>query len=127
MQLFLDEDVPASVAEVFRTHGHGVRFTRDIVAPGSPDQLVATVSEIQEAVLVSCDSDFQRIAPRIPKGSRRRFSRLSRISLGCRQPRAAKRVEAAMSLIEHEYEFAQSSNDKRMILVIKDSVIRTHR
>lgn len=127
ISLLLDHNVPDSVAHVFRLHGHRVQHVRDILPVDSPDPLVATVSEEEGAVLVTCDRDFKLIAPRIPKGHRARFRRLSRISLECSEPQAAQRVEEAMSLIELEYEKAQQRADKRMIVVIKNSVINTVR
>src|SRR5690348_4191941 len=104
LRLLLDHNVPDSVAEAFRARGHDVRLVRDILPTDSPDQLVATVSEQDGAILVSCDRDFRLIAPRIPIGSRARFRRLSRISLECNEYQAAQRVIAAMSLIEDEHE-----------------------
>lgn len=127
MLVLLDQNVPDSVAEVFREHGHEVILLRDILPTDSPDPLVATVSENQGAVLVSHDGDFKYIAPRIPVGARTRFSKLSRIHLQCPEPQAAKRVREAMSLIEAEYDIAQSSPDSRMILGISKQVIKTHR
>jgi hypothetical protein len=85
------------------------------------------VSELEGCILVSVDKDFKQIAPRIPKGTRARFRKLSRISLDCFEPRAAERVKAAMSLIEAEFEFAQSSPDSRMFITIQDRGIKTHR
>jgi predicted nuclease of predicted toxin-antitoxin system len=78
MRLLLDHNVPVSVAEVFRERGHAVLLVKDILPTNSSDQLVATVSEADGAILVSADHDFERIAPRIPKGHRARFRRLSR-------------------------------------------------
>lgn len=80
--VLLDHNVPDSVADVFRAHGHTVRHVRDILPTDSPDPLVATVSEEDGTVLVSCDRDFKLIAPRIPRGHRARFRRLSRNFLG---------------------------------------------
>ncbi len=127
MRLLLDHNVPDSVADVFRQHGHIVQLVRDILPIDSPDPLVATVSEEDGSILVSCDRDFKVIAPRIPKGMRARFRKLSRISLDCNEPQAAQRVQAAMSLIEAEYEIAQHSHDKRMFIVIQNTGIKTHR
>lgn len=104
-----------------------MHLVSDILPTDSPDQLIATVSEEQGWILVSCDRDFKTIAPRIPHGMRARFRRLSRISLECSEPQAAKRVEAAMTLIEAEFEIAQESADKRMLIVIQNSGIKTHR
>jgi predicted nuclease of predicted toxin-antitoxin system len=127
LHLLLDHNVPDSVAQVFRERGHKVELVRDILPTDSPDPLIATVSEEDGAILVSCDRDFKIIAPRIPRGYRTRFRKLSRISLQCSEPQAAQRVKAAMSLIEAEYEIARGSSDKRMFIVIQNDGIKTHR
>jgi predicted nuclease of predicted toxin-antitoxin system len=115
--------VPDSVGHALRQGGHEVILLREQLAPDSPDPLIAAVSEMNNAVLVSLDGDFKSIAPRIAIG-RRRFSRLSRIALRCSEPQAAARIRAALSLIEHEWKVAQASRDKRMIIEIGTSVIR---
>jgi predicted nuclease of predicted toxin-antitoxin system len=118
--------VPDSVGRVLAHAGHEVILLRQYLAPDSPDPLVAAVSQMNDAVLISLDGDFKSLAPRVGIG-RRRFQRLSRIALRCSEPQAAGRVKAALSLIEHEWEVAQSSPDKRMILEIGTSYMRTIR
>lgn len=85
--------------------------------------MVAAVAEMNMAVLVSLDSDFKSLAPRA-RASKARFRTLSRIGLKCSEPQAAGRIKTALSLILHEWDVAQSSNDKRMIIEIGNSVIR---
>ena len=58
---------------------------------------------------------------------RRRFQRLSRVALKCPAARAAQRIGAALTLIEHEWQLAQGSPDKRVIIEIGPSFIRTIR
>jgi hypothetical protein len=77
---------------------------------------------MNDAVLVSMDGDFRSLAPRAGIG-RNRFRRLSRIALRCSEPRAAGRVKAAMSLIEHEWKVAQSS----LVSVAKGKIVRWNR
>lgn len=115
------------MAEVFKKYGHQVRFLREWLPTDSPDPLVATVSENEGSILVSIDGDFQRIAPRIPKGARQRFRKLSHIRLECPEPQAARRLEEAMKFIEHEAEQATGRSDRRMILAIGTNVMRTYR
>jgi predicted nuclease of predicted toxin-antitoxin system len=122
-----DHNVPDSVAQVFRDHHHTVVFLRDIMAVDSPDPVVATVADMDGAILVSCDHDFDAIAPRVLKGMRARFRRLSRLSIRCAEFHAARRVEEAMELIELEYKIAQSRPDKRMFIEIKTTGIKTNR
>jgi predicted nuclease of predicted toxin-antitoxin system len=115
--------VPDSVGRALSGAGHDVVFLREQLAPNSPDPLVAAVAEMNDAILVSLDSDFKTLAPRVGVG-RARFQRLSRIALKCNEPQAAKRILTVLSLIEHEWNFAQAQSDKRMILEIGKSVIR---
>ena len=86
MHFLLDENVPVSVADTIRNLGHEVTNIRDYVPAGAADPVVATVSVQIRAVLISFDGDFQKIAPRIPKGARQRFRNLSRISMKCNEP-----------------------------------------
>lgn len=127
MRFLLDQNVPDSVAAVFKDRGHTVLYLRDVLATDSPDEVVAAFSEAEDAVLVSLDGDFRRIAPRIPDSQQRRFRRLSRIALRCNPIQAENRLSVAMSLIEAEYDIAQASHDPRMIVSIGNSFIRTER
>jgi predicted nuclease of predicted toxin-antitoxin system len=115
--------VPQAVGLVLRAANHEVIFLRQELAPNSPDPLVAAVSEMNHAILVSLDSDFKQLAPRAGIG-RRRFQRLSRIALKCNEPQAASRIGAALSLIQHEWNHAQQQSDKRMIIEIGNHHIR---
>ena len=111
---------------MLKAAGHEVVLLRERLAADAPDPLVAAVSEMSEAILVSMDGDFREIAPRAGIG-RRRFQRLSRIGLKCPEPQAAKRLEAALSLVEHEWNRSQAMRDRRTIVEVMNSVIRTIR
>ena len=126
MHFLIDENVPRSVADRLESYGHQVSFVTYIMPTGSADPIVATVSEELAAVLVSLDGDFEKIAPRVAI-SRRRFRRLSRVWLRCNEPQAASRMESAISLIESEFELAQTRSDRRMIIWLGNSYIRIQR
>lgn len=127
MHFILDENVPESVRHVLESAGHTVDSIRDYVLPGSPDAVVATVSQELSAVLVTFDGDFKKIAPRVPTGARSRFKRLSRVWMRCNEYQAAQRVEKALALIESEYALAQSSASSAMHISIGNGYIRTER
>ena len=96
--------------------------------PDSPDTLVAAVSEANNAILVTMDGDAKTIASRYGVGSRR-YRRLSILRFErCRESRAAKRIDEAMSLIEHEWEVGggRESQDRRMFVVITDGRNDSH-
>jgi len=108
--------------------GHEVVFLREQMAPNSPDPLVAAVAEMNGAILVSLDSDFSRLAARVPKGQGKiRFKKLSRVGLKCDEPKATERMRSALSLVQHEWDYAKASADQRMIVEIHHTVIRTIR
>ena len=129
MRFFDDQCVPESVAKTLERHGHEVIRRRERIAPDSPGTLVAAVSEANNAILVTMDGDAKTIASRYGVGSRR-YRRLSILRFErCRESRAAKRIDEAMSLIEHEWEVGggRESQDRRMFVVITDGTIRTNR
>ena len=107
----LDENVPAQVAEMLRELGHRAEFIRDYVPRRTPDLVVATISEEQDAILISIDGDFKNIAPRIPYGDRQRFRELSRIWLRCSEYQSGQRLQEAMSFIESEYQISKEQAD----------------
>lgn len=119
IRFFLDENVPDSVAHLLRAKGHEVYLARETVPVGSPDPLIATVTEENGWVLVSADYDFEKIAPRIPKGHRTRFRKLSRISLQCTEYQAAQRLEEFYDYVIIEYEKTRSLRDTRMFITIQ--------
>jgi predicted nuclease of predicted toxin-antitoxin system len=126
LRLFLDEGVPDSVGHAFLEAGHQVHFLNRTLSRGSSDQLVCAIADINNAILVALDGDMKRIAQGHGVGSGR-FLRLGLIKLSCFEPEAAARVQAAMSLIEHEWMITGGSEGRRIFVEISDRVIRTHR
>lgn len=127
MRFFADHCVAESVCQALEGGGHEVIRLRDELPPDSPDPVVARYAEKRDAVLVTHDSDFRRIAPRIPVGAKQRFRRLSRIQLHCDYPRASERMTAALSLIEFEWKLARKRRDRRIHIVIRKTAITTNR
>jgi len=126
IRFFLDNCVPDSVGRVLQDRGHQVTYLRDAIASNSPDQVVATLCDQTGMVLVSLDKDFDSLHARAGF-SRRRFRRLRRIKISCDEPRAATRISAALSLIEHEVAVADQSADTRMIIEVGTTRISTIR
>jgi len=127
MDFVLDENVPVSVRDMLVNAGHSAQFIREFIPEGSPDELVATVTERMNAILISFDGDFKQIAPRIPAGARRRFKRLSRIRMQCSEFQAAARLESALSFIDAEYQIALAANDSRMQICVATGFLKTIR
>jgi predicted nuclease of predicted toxin-antitoxin system len=127
MRFFTDQNVPESVPKMLERAGYEVVRLREKIATDTPDPLVAAVAEANAGILVTMDSDFKSIVQRTGIG-RRRFRKLSLIRFEkCREARAAERLAAALSLIEHEWKVGSGDKDRRMFVVICADVIRTNR
>jgi predicted nuclease of predicted toxin-antitoxin system len=127
MKFLLDEGVPVSVGSVLLNAGHEVIFFNDSgLAKGSPDPVVCATAELFQAVLVAADADMKKLA----QGhgiTPAQFRTLSLIRFACPKPMAAARIEAALSLIEHEWEKVTNGQCVRLFVVLGEQVIRTHR
>lgn len=89
--------------------------------------MVAKVAQDCDCILLTHDGDFKTVAPRVPKGERQRFRKLSKVHLSCPHARAETRLAAAIALVEFEWSGAQERPDKRLHMVIQPNVIKTHR
>jgi predicted nuclease of predicted toxin-antitoxin system len=127
MKFFIDQNVPTAVDRFLGSRGYEVVLLRQRIPTESSDALVAAVAEANNAILVTFDPDFKALASRIGIG-RRRFARLSLIRFEkCRESQAARRMEEALSLIEHEWAIGRGERDRRLFVVITSQTIRTHR
>ena len=93
----------------------------------TPDNLVAAAALANDAILVAIDGDMRQLARRYgaSHGSDR-FSRLSLIHLSCNEVLAAKRIEQAMTFIEHEWSVSREKSARRMWVDIGQHFLRSH-
>jgi hypothetical protein len=127
MRFMLDENVPEGVAGVLRQLGHEVVRSTELVAAGSPDQLVATAALEGDWILVSHDKDFKRIERLCSQGQQDRFPTLSRLALSCPEPTSAARLSAFISIVEAEFQRVQGLDDARLIMDIGERRVRIFR
>jgi len=127
MRFLLDEGVPVSVGTVLQLAGHDVIFFNSSgLAKGSPDVAVCAAAEQSGSVLVAADHDMKRLA----KGrgiTPAQFKRLGLVRFECSSPSSPGRTEAAISLIEHEWQKVVDGYAPRLFVTIGESVIRTFR
>lgn len=124
MLLLIDENVPASVAEVFSARGHQVRLVRDHFPAGTPDPVIASIGDRLSAIVVTWDRDFDSLVRRVPEGNRTRFRRLGRISFRCNEARGRELLERWIEMIEFHYREAQAKADFRMLVQIQESGVK---
>jgi predicted nuclease of predicted toxin-antitoxin system len=127
LRFFADHCVPESACKLLETRGHTVIRLRDVLPTDTPDPIVAKAAQDNDAILLTHDGDFRTIAPRIPVGQKQRFRKLSKIHLAVDHVKSEKRLAAAISLVEFEWQAAQARSDKRMHIVVQPEVIKTHR
>ena len=116
-----------SVCKFLEERGYEVTRLRNVIGEDSPDPLVAKVSQDLDMILISDDADFKHVAGRRPNAHKLRSRKLSRINIKCKHAVAVKRLAAAITLIEFEFELAQSRSDKRMIIDVQPTLIRALR
>jgi predicted nuclease of predicted toxin-antitoxin system len=97
----LDEGVPAAVGFTFIRHGYTLIPFEDVLTRGSKDDMVCIAAEANDALLVAYDNDMKQLA-RQHGITAARFKRLNLLKFECAEPKAADRLEQAMSLLEHE-------------------------
>ncbi len=124
MVLLIDENAPNSVGELFQSRGHTVHWVRDELPSGSPDPLVAAIGDRLSAVVVSWDKDFENLVTRIPKGNRRKFKSLGRISFKCNETQARLLLERWLDYIEFHYARCFDEPDFRMIVEIQRAALK---
>ena len=128
MRFFTDQNVPDAVNRFLISKGFFVIALREQIPTNSPDSLVAAVAEANNAILITFDPDFKAIASRYGIGHNR-FTKLSLVRFEkCRESQAARRIEDALSLVEHEWRHGHFQKlDRRLFVVITSQTIRTHR
>jgi predicted nuclease of predicted toxin-antitoxin system len=124
MVLLIDENAPNSVIEFFTQRGHKVHLVRDELPAGTPDPVVAAIGDRLSAIVVSWDKDFESLVCRIPKGNRRRFKSLGRISFKCNETQARLLLEKWISYIEYHYDKCFDNSDFRMIVEIQRAALK---
>ncbi len=83
------------VARWLVSHGYEVLHVRTLLAPDTPDSLIAFVANREGLMVVTHDSDFKRITDLLPVGERTRFrTGAGRIVLGVNEAFAVERLEA---------------------------------
>jgi predicted nuclease of predicted toxin-antitoxin system len=126
LQFFLDASVPDSVGKVLTGAGFPVIYHREALTDGTKDPVVCQTALEDEAVLVAVDADMRQLTKRFGK-TEYRFQKLDLIMCSCNAVMTAKRVEQALSLIEHEWRDSQTKASKRLWVEITNHHILTYR
>jgi predicted nuclease of predicted toxin-antitoxin system len=128
LRVFLDAGVPDSVGAVFSKNEHQVIYYRDVLPEKVADTVVCATALANDAILVGIDRDLKEFPRRFGMArSSHRFQQLNIIRLCCNETLASKRVEQALSLIEHEWGLSEAKVARRLWVDVGAHHIRTNR
>jgi predicted nuclease of predicted toxin-antitoxin system len=126
LRVLLDEGVPIDVADVLRQHSHEAILAKDVVKPGSVDEIVWKAAIANDAIFMAYDKDVTVLRRHSQRDDR--FEKLHMISFRkLPEPMAAKRLKGAMSFVENEWRFCCEKSARRMALEIYKHHLRTFR
>ena len=130
LTVLLDEGTPAQVADPFTHNGHRVIHFHEVLTRGEgvKDTVVAAMAIENDAALIAVDSDLNMLMRRFGSTpDNARFKSLNLIWLSCNPVMATKRIEQAMSFIEHEWELACRKRARRLWIEIGPHRLATYR
>jgi predicted nuclease of predicted toxin-antitoxin system len=130
LTVLLDEGTPVPVAEPFSRNRHRVIHFHEVLPRGEgvKDAVVATMAIQNDAALIAVDPDLTRLVRRFGSSpDNARFKNLNLIWLSCGPVMATKRIEQAMSFIEHEWEFACRKRARRLWIDIGQHRMTSYR
>ena len=130
LAVFFDEGTPVPVAEPFVRNDHRVIHFHEALPrwEGVKDDIVAAMALRNDAILIAVDPDLRRLVRRFGSSpDNARFKSLNLIWLSCGPVMATKRVEQAMSFIEHEWDFACRKRARRLWIDIGQHRMISHR
>ena len=130
LTVLLDEGTPVPVADPFTLKGHRVLHFHEVLTRGEgvKDDVVAAMAIQNDAALIAVDPDLKRLMKRFGKSpDSARFKSLNLIWLSCNPVMATKRIEQAMSFIEHEWEFACGKRARRLWIDIGSHRLASYR
>lgn len=124
----MDAGVPDSVGQVFSDNGHLVIYHREALPEKTSDSVVCATALANDAILVAIDGDMKQFPKRFGiSGGSDRFARLNIIRICCDEVLASKRLEQAMSLIEHEWSVSEKKVARRLWIDIAPHHLKSNR
>ena len=128
LKVLLDEGAPRLAGDPFLRRGHQVIYHRDVCFGGAKDEVVAAISIHNAAILIAIDNDMKRLVRRFgTPNNREMYLSLNFISIGCEEVLAAKRIEYAMSLIEHEWDICCQKKARRLWIDVRPHSLISYR
>ena len=127
LQFLVDEDVPVSVGEYLSDSGYGVVRVFDIM-PGANDAAVLELAETMQCVLVTKNKrHFNRLSQRESSSTSRKYHHAGVVYICCKEVLARSRTEHWIDLIEFEWARSRRFADTKVIIEMRDTLLRIAR
>ena len=122
MRVIVDEDMPASVAELFAERGHAVEYVLDHFLPGTGDYVIAKAASAEQIVVVTWNlRHFVSYANRKLEDGSLRYPGMSLITFRCPKPEGRARAEQVLPVIEAMHALTVGTGGRRMIAVVGEN------
>lgn len=123
LSVLIDENLGASIAELFRARGYRAYQVGEVLPRRSPDISVTAAALDRGAVVVTMDRHFRRwkeaAAAEQQRGKLESADRI--LFKRCTHAEAPGRIAALIEVIEAEYRMAKRANQKFMIHITPHS------
>jgi hypothetical protein len=118
MRLLIDQNVPDSVAHLFRDRRHDVMLVRDTLGRSAPDQLIALTAAREGLIIVTLDKDFRRFRKQAHTERRQPFLiGAGLLHIAMKETLALARLNEEISMIEaYAVRAAESGKFLRVLL-----------
>lgn len=128
LKVLLDEGAPRLAGDPFLRRGHQVIYHGEVCEGGASDEVVAALSIHNEAILIAIDNDMKRLVRRFGNpNNNEKFHPLHLISIGCDEVLAAKRIDYAMTFIEHEWDICRQKKARLLWIDIRPHRLASYR
>jgi hypothetical protein len=124
IRFLIDENVRSDVASLLAERGHQIILSRDVIAMGSPDELLVVLGKFESLVIVTHDRDFRKYRRMLPDHLRKNFSSgAGRLLLGIQPNRSLIRIEEEIESVEFHYRQAVRAG-RPFLMEIMDANIK---
>ena len=126
LSFLLDASAPESVAVAIEKAGHKAIRHNDVLAEGATDIVVCETALANKAILIAVDKDMKQLTKRF-NPDQARLKKLSMVQIACNAVMASKRLEQALTMIEHEWAVSQKKAAARLWFEISNHRLTTYR
>jgi hypothetical protein len=124
LQFLIDEDVPVSVGEYLRDSGYGVARVSEITPRASDAAVLALAEEMRSILVTKNKRHFDKLSPRECSRTSRRHHHAGVVYVCCKEVMARDRIEHWIDLIEFEWARSRKFADTKVIVEMRDTLVR---